>query len=846
MNFEKQAADIHAKTKRQILPIIFLVFFLSGSCALIYEVVWLKTLSLVFGVTTLATATTLASFMAGMGLGSYFFGNIAAKIRRPLRLYGVLELGIAIFAFIMPLIFAGLDNVYVFFYRHITTGYFWFGLVRLVLSFASLLVPTFLMGGTLPIISRFLIRRQGELGKRISQLYFINTLGAAAGTALTGFVLIYFLGVKESAYLAGALGCVVALIAFMMDRQQETTMPEQNASHATVTDTEVALLPLSPTANINDETPAPYSLQQTRLAVWAIGISGFCSLSLEVLWTRALVYILDNTAQAFTTMLTAFLLGIAIGSLLISRWLDRGRRLLLGFGILEISIGLLALLSIPLFANIGAGIGAGADVYPTDNQALWVLIRFARSLAVMLLPAILMGMTIPLAVRLYTRSEGTVGTAVGRVYGVNTWGGVIGSFVAGLVLLPLLGIYGSVMLVAALEALVGLILICCENYNSYVNKVKTAAATATPFIVAVALLFSHNGAVFSSTVERTLPHHILYYREGAAGTVKVYQDVFTARTISIDGFPVAGTITRHIDAQKSLGHLPLLLSTVDHPNIAIIGFGAGGSTWAATLYDPGRLDVVELVPDVLQAARLIGEVNHGVMDDPMVNIIHGDGRNYMLLTNQVYDVISVDATSPKSAGSGSLYSVEFYQACQERLSENGLLVAWLPYHLMSETDVKMVARTFQEVFPHATLWYSFTRHYYLLIGTQQPLAVDLERLQGLTSQTEIKQELLPMGINDAYDVMACLLLSEGGLRDYAGGGLLNTDNHPLLEYGPATAYLNVGDYARENLNATRYLRESAWHYLYNLKGITEMAVKEILDGRIAATPIERYWPLYIE
>jgi len=812
---------------------IFLVFFFSGACALVLEVVWLKMLSLVFGVTALAAATTLASFMAGMGLGSYYFGNLASKVRRPLRLYGALELGIAIFAFLMPVFFAGLDNVYIFVYRHITTDYFLLSLIRLGLSFMILLAPTFLMGGTLPVISRFLVRRSGELGRRVSQLYFINTLGAAVGTAAAGFFLIYFLGVREAAYLAGGLGIIIALSVFVLDQRTMPRHQGKGPDESSFTDGELSSAGTS------------YSPRHQHLIIWAIGISGFCSLSLEVLWTRALVYILDNTAQAFTTMLSTFLLGIALGSLLVSRWLDRGRHLLFIFGAIELAVGFLALLSLPLFANLGASIGAGADVYPTDNQMLWSLIRLARSAAVMLLPTLLLGMTIPLAVRLYARSAQTVGNTVGRVYAANTLGGVIGSLSAGLVLLPLLGIYGSVMLVATLSALIGLVLILGEHFNNYVNKIK-AAASALPFVIVLALLISHSGAVFSSTVERTLPHGILYYQESAAATVKVYQTIFGDRTLSLDGFPVAGTTLRHTDAQKSLGHLPLLLSGVDNPRVAIVGFGAGGSTWAATLYDPERLDVVELVPEVVEAARLIPEVNHGVMDDPTANIISGDGRNYLLLTDLVYDVISVDATSPKSAGSGSLYSVEFYQACQERLSSDGLLTIWLPYHLMSEDDVKMVVRTFQEVFPHATLWYSLTRHYYLLVGTQQPLSIDLERLQGRMLRPEINQELQPMGMNDAYDILACLLLGESGLRVYASGGPLNTDNHPRLEYSPATAYLNVADYTRENLNATRPLRENAWSYLHTLGGVTERDVRLELDERMAATPIERFWPLYFE
>jgi spermidine synthase len=557
---------------------------------------------------------------------------------------------------------------------------------------------------------------------------------------------------------------------------------------------------------------------------------------------------LDNTAQAFTTMLIAFLLGIAFGSLAISRQLDDTRRLLLVFGILEALIGFFALLSIPVFANIGSGIGStgGQVVYPTASQALWAVIRLLRSLTVMLIPTLLMGMTIPVATRLWFRFADTAGGAVGRVYAANTVGGVLGSFAAALLLLPLLGVYGSVIFMAVINTLLGLVLVLNERFSQARNKLKAAAASALPALITLALLLPRGTIIFSSAVERILPHDVLFYKESAAATVKVYQDAFTAKSISIDGFPVAGTTTRHLDAQKSLGHLPLLISMADKPDINIIGFGAGGSSWAASLYDTGRIDVVELVPDVIEGARLIPEVNHGVMDDPEVNIITGDGRNYLMLTERAYDIISVDATSPKSSGSGSLYSLEFYLSCKDHLAADGMMIEWLPYHLLTENDVKMITRTFQAVFPHATLWYSFSRHYYILVGTQTGLTVDFSRLQALMAIPAIHEELVPVGISDAYDVLACFLMGEEGLRRYAGSGPLNTDNYPRLEYDPATSYLNVDEHVRENLNATRFLRENVSLFLDYFSDSDPVLVRQTLAERIAATAIESFWPQYVE
>ena len=830
---------MHLNSKN-LIPLVFLIFFISGACALVYEVVWLKMLSLVFGVTALAAATTLASFMAGLGLGSYYIGKRADVTPRPLRLYGLLELGIAGFAFLMPVILVNLDGFYIFLYRDLNFSYFWLSFSRLLLSFLILLLPTFLMGGTLPLIVKFLTRSSSELGGRVSQLYFFNTLGGVVGTAITGFFLLYFLGVTEAAYVAGFFNASIAITALLLDRSMVRSSTSRKSVPGTIIDTQSQNTDREPT---RQEPPPGRSV-----LLIAICISGFCSLAYEVLWTRALIYILDNTAQAFTTMLTAFLIGIAVGSIIVSRFLDRARRLILILSAFEAAIAFFALLSIPVLGNIGANMGSSGTgiFYPSENQFLWDLIRFGRSLSVMLIPTILMGMSIPIAVRIYTSHIYDAGKSVGRVFAVNTAGGVFGSFAGVLVMMPLLGVYRSVIAVSLINLIIAFALVLSTNLKRYVNKLKIILVICVPYFVALAVLLSNGQIIFASTVEMALPHEVLFYDEGAAATVKVYQDVFGAKTLSIDGFPVAGTTARHLDAQKSLGHFPFLISQTDKPRINIIGFGAGGSSWAASLYNASSIDVVELIPDVIEAARLIPEVNHDIMNSPEVNIILNDGRNYIMLTELQYDIISVDATSPKSAGSGSLYSLEFYESCLDRLSESGIMVQWLPYHLMTESDVKMVIRTFQTVFPQASLWYSFERNYYLLVGTKAELKLDLKRLQSYFSCNSIKNELQPMNINDPFDFLACFLMGEQSLRLYAGEGTLNTDDHPRLEYDPSTTYLNIDQHVRQNLNSTRLLRESAFSYLVNFDGIDSSAAQLTLNERISDTPIERFWPQYID
>lgn len=817
---------------RFLLPIVLILFFLSGASALVYEVVWMKMLTLVFGATALSISTTLASFMAGLALGNYWFGRLVDHSHRPLLIYSFLEFGIGIFAFIMPVLFSLLDSIYIFVYQDITQNYIGLSLIRFILSFVALLIPTTLMGGTLPVITRFLFGRSGHLGERIGQLYSVNTLGAVVGTFTTGFFLIATLGIHEAAYIAGALNLLIAAVMLAMDRRYSTNSRNDSQNTSDVLD--------------RSEDKQIFSFRLAKLTLWAIGISGFCSLAYEVFWTRALVFTLDNTSHAFATMLSAFLFGLALGSMIVARWVDSAKRLFITFGIVEVSIGFFALLSIPIFGNLGASLGGTTD-YSETNSWLWIFTRFGRSFLMMLIPTVLMGMTIPIASSIYTKGKIGVGGAVGRVFAINTIGGVLGSIMAGFFLIPLLGVSGSIMLIATMNTIVGIALILAEPVMKYVNKLKMAIANGALVVTALVVLIFYGQLLFISPTERATMNNILYYEEDVGATVKVYQDVFLDKTLSIDGFPVAGTTQRHQDGQKSLGNMPLLLSKVDQPSVNIIGFGAGGSSWAATLYDTSSIDCVELVPAVLEASSFFPEINHGVLEDSKITIITADGRNYLLLTDKVYDIISVDATSPRSTGSGSLYTEEFYQLCDKRLSQNGLMLQWLPYHLLSEAELKMTTRTFLQVFPHTTLWFSFQRNYFLLVGTQEPFNLDFQKLVSLISQEDIRQELEPLAIKDAFDVLACFIMDEGTLSNYVTGARLNTDNHPYLEFEPSMGYFLIEEYIASNISAIAPLRQSIWPYLVNV-GQTEaeiQSMKDVLERRIIDTSIDNYWPQYV-
>jgi spermidine synthase len=381
---------------------ILALFFLSGACALVYEVVWMRMLTLVFGATAFATSTILASLFAGLALGGVYFGRLIDKGKNPLLVYALLEAGIGVFAFLMPLLFVGMRELYVAIAQRFGIGFYGISLVRFAFSFVILLVPATLMGGTLPVIVKFFATRPERLGWHVGQLYSMNTLGAVVGTLGAGFYLILHFGVREAAYVAGVVNLLIAGVVWALYwRAGVQWAADGGATRSTP---------------VPDASADAVPVRVAHLALWAIGISGFCALAFEVFWTRALVFFLDNSTHAFTTILTAFLLGIGIGSFIVARFVDKRKKLVAWLGWIEVLIGATAILAIPILSNLPYVFQRMADVTPDAWLPWkWMGVRFANSLTVMLVPTILMGMAFPLASKIYARNVATVGTALGNV-----------------------------------------------------------------------------------------------------------------------------------------------------------------------------------------------------------------------------------------------------------------------------------------------------------------------------------------------------------------------------------------------------------------------------------------------
>ncbi len=775
------------KQASRIRAIVLVLFFLSGACGLIYEVVWQRMLVLVFGSTAFATATILASFMGGLALGSFYFGRLVDRYREPLKLYAYLEVGIGVFALLFPFIISGVTAIYIGIYQNFHTTFLVFSLIKFALSFLVLLIPAFLMGGTLPILSRLFVRNFSQVGWGVGRLYGINTFGAVVGTFSAGFFLIILFGAKETAYIAAAVNILIAGIAFGLSR---FSLPDASENTIDVQPEDKKPKRKRPNSGETDRQPYPPYVFHLILVVY--GLSGFCALAYEVLWTRVLVFYFLSSTYAFTIMLTTFLFGLALGSLIFGRFIDKWKHQLNLLALIEVLIGLFAILSIWEFSKLHGLMASLVEWRPSWH--MYVVARYAGAFLIMFIPTLLMGIAFPLVSKIYTQNQERLGSYVGNIYSVNTIGSVLGSIAAGFAMIPLIGITNSIILIASLNLILGIIILFSNPFMR--RKIKGAALAGMAVIIAVTSIAIPSdkplGLYGSPFQDLKLGGKVLFYQEGIGATVSVHQrpadpyDQQVYKLLEVDGINVAGTSPMLRTTQKLQGHLPILLykaSTGKDPkNVFLLGLASGASSYAATRHRIDRLDVLEIVSAEIDALPYFQEINRDILNEPKFQLRIDDARNYLLATREEYDVIESDTTHPEL--SPSLFTREYFELAKERLSESGVVSVWLPIYSMSEETFKILLKTFHSVFPHVTVWYasSYPTKHALLIGSKTKLKIDFEVLQEELEYPPVKESLAEVGLDDIFTILTSFITDESRIGEYVADSLVNTDNRPYLAY----------------------------------------------------------------
>lgn len=743
--------NLRALAPRPASALLAAAVFASGAAGLMYETLWARILSTTFGSSASAVCLVLTVFMAGMAAGGFLLGRAADRSAEPLKLYAALELALGLY---------GLASFWLM--RSVEPG----------LALVLMAPPAVLMGATLPVLSRHQALTGAGVGGGVSMVYAWNTFGGVFGTAFAGFWAISRLGVSGSLLAAAALSFTAAAGAW---RFAGSARP-------------VPAPALAGEADTGGENAPP-------AAVWAfLALSGFSTLAYEALWTRLLALVLGSTVYSFATILAAFLTGLALGGAVVFPWVEKSRRRLEVFGWMQLGIAAWAVLVLGLYPRL-------PWMYVrlfASLSGLWLAAANAGLVFLVLLPAaLMMGMGLPWLARLAVRRAGSnAGAEVGAAYAVNTLGAALGPWAASFALVPLFGLSGAVSAVALINLLMGsAALFLAGDSSSRRLRAGAAAAALAAWALCPSLPLEalHSGASIyareylkagdtpAEWSARLKSRRALFSADGVHGSVLVWGYPNGTRSLVINGKADASDTALDMPTQILAGHLPALLSDAARKNVLVVGLGSGVTAAAVARHPVESIEVVEIERQVAAAAPQFARVNRGVLGDPRVRLIIGDGRRHLRSHEGTYGVIISEPSNPWLAGVSHLFSTDFFALARRRLAPGGVFCHWLPLSNISPETLRVGLRSFHSEFPHVVLWRVGSD--LLVMGSEKPIALDWARLQKGFEIPGVRADLAAFGLTDASSLLALWTGSESGVERFASGnGPVHTDDRPVLEF----------------------------------------------------------------
>jgi len=756
-------------------------FVVSGATGLIYEVLWARMLGLVFGATTLAVSTVLAAFMGGLALGSALAGKLAPRVRKPLSTYGWMEIGVAIYALLVPLLFRWIDHVYVLIWQQLQPGYFAFSLWRFFLSGLVLLVPTTLMGATLPVLAAALIRSSERDSNSVTRLYACNLAGAIAGTLAAGFVLLPALGIRTTIAVAAMLNVMVGIVAIVLQRR---------TADASIVDE----------AQFEVDEPE-VTVDRGRFWLFAALASGFVTISTQVSWTRVLTMIIGSSTYAFSIVVALFLIGLAGGAWLVARK-DRSERLRPFILKVEVLTAVSVLLSLFVLNRIPALLINLGLRFQISSWAGLLSLQILSAILLILVPALLMGMVMPLVLVWAVSDRQKAVARVGRSYAINTIGAIAGAFITGFILIPKTSTRFTLLLAAT----------CClfvagaayRPVGSDPALKRAVAIGVTPilalmlFIIAPPMNLADLSIGAYDSLVRVLAqtregvandsqqakqgdvHELLMYEEGPTATVSVRRDQDTV-SMAINGRTNASDSIYDMPTQVMLGQLPLLVAPKIDTGL-IIGY-ATGITLGSMLQSPIQsVTCVELESGTVAASRFFEHMNNRPLDDPRTNLIIDDARTFLSVTPNRYDIIVSEPSHPWVPGVANLFTQDFFELGRARLNDEGIWVQWVQIYQLSTESLRSVLATYHKVFPHVLVFRVGGVNKgkdLLLIGSNRTLSLD--RLSERLADPRVSAELARVDLKNEADIRKWFVCDETKLGPAVAGAKINTDDNMHIE-----------------------------------------------------------------
>jgi spermidine synthase len=763
---------------------LLVCFFLSGAAGLIYEIAWTKSLGLLFGHTVYANATVLAVFMAGLAAGSAWLGSKSERTIRPIALYGWIELGVAATGTLSLAGLAALRWLYYIVCPLLSRSPVSLLTLRFMGAVLILIVPSFLMGGTLPILLRGMTPcgRKGstQIGRSVSRLYWVNTLGAVAGTISAGFVLLPALGLRLSVMFAVLLNAAAGGVALRLSRRFQTIIsgPSPNEVRSTTP------------AKLKIDLAKPFPI---AFLLAAFGLVGATAMSYEISWARLLATTLGSSTYAFTLMLAMFLLGIAAGSILYERWSARHTPSLATFARTQTFTSVAALLFLVFFRELPQVLPPILKITHGSFSGL-VLGQFVAAALAMLPAATVFGFNFPAVVALIAGFPGEddhPGQATGSAYAANTCGAIIGAVCTGFFLVPWLGSFRVVAVAAAMNLFLGIALELWSKPRRNVAQLVNVALIVCVVGVGWSSWFYDRGLASFGTVLYWNFHDAALTLEEAANTEDVVflKDGLNA-TISVsrrDSYLALKTNGK-VDASSVDAITQILLGDLgaifhEHPRkVLVIGFGGGMTASALSRFpEVERIDCIEIEPAVLRAAPYLEQLNRGVLRDARLRLILDDARNTLLTSREQYDLIVSEPSNPWIAGVATLFTDEFYAAARKRLAPGGVFVQWVQGYSLEPSDLQMILATIAPHFIDLTLWHSAGADFLILARTESA-PLDFSRARTLWSQPQLQEDFSTLRLSRPESWPAYFSLDDSEVRALAAGGDRNTDDRTLLEY----------------------------------------------------------------
>lgn len=824
---------------------LYLLFFLSGFSALVYEITWARKLSLIFGTDSYGIATILAVFFAGLALGSYLFSRMVTNRERmgtnptssrvaglrgasermgnPLFLYGILELGIGVYAFLSPLIFELVKTAQAGFWRIIAPSFGSFNLFTFILSVIVLIIPTTLMGGTLPVIvTAAKDIRSNSLSIRTNSaneaglLYGINTLGAVLGVLLSGFLLIATIGVNETIWFAAGINIFIGAAAINLSKRKNI---RSNSSQSDIRSNSF----------VQDASNTSQHISlNSRLILFSYFLSGFAAIALEVLWTRVLVLTIGGSTYAFSIVLAVFLSGIALGSgagsWILSRILANykrigaNERMVVIFGILQLTLGISVMLLLPVLGNLPIIFLTVFKSFGSTFANLQLGLFLLTSL-IIFVPTFLMGVAFPVIIKVYSlirlyslESEGRIRVdsrsteGVAYLYAANTIGGVFGALIAGFLLIPAIGTPKSILLMAALYLGIGVLIV----FRISSNKIVKVTA---PAIAAALILFGFrwtgwekslfaaglyvDPAAYQEVSQKQLVNtlkksRLLFEKEGVSAYVSVREDATGNISLQINGKTDAST-GADMENQILLGQLPMLLHP-DPKQVAIVGMGSGITLGSVLSHTIEHVDAIEIEPAVVDAAKYFAEFSNNATADRRVKLVVADGRNFLMSAGNQYDVISSEPSNPWLSGSSKLFTKEYFSLLKNAINKDGVILQWINMYAISSYGLKSVISAYLDVFPEVAAFGIPLSNDLLLLGSNNRLQFDFSQLESRIKSETIATDLAKAAIGESFEILARFYLDKEALQTVTSGIPPNSDNRPYVEFAaPKNLYFGIRD-----------------------------------------------------